>query len=48
MSMLRPLDIVDNEILIALIVSPASSTDIAFTGKAPRSPRLKWLGYITF
>ena len=30
------------------IVSPASSTDIAFTGKGPRSPRLKWLGYITF
>ena len=31
-----------------MIVSPASSTDIAFTGKGPRSPRLKWLGYITF
>ena len=31
-----------------MIVSPASSTDIAFTGKGPRSPRLKWLGYIAF
>ena len=40
--MLRSPDIVDNEILIAIDSQwYPSSTDITFTGKAPRSPRVK-------
>ena len=40
--MLRPPDIVDNEILIVIDSKwYPSSTDITFTGKAPHFPRVK-------
>ena len=49
MNMFRPPSIVDNELLIAIYrrILVLLSTDISFTGKAPRSPRLE-MARITF
>ena len=49
MNMFRPPSIVDNELLIAIYrrILVLLSTDISFTGKAPRSPRLE-MTRITF